>query len=259
MKTEKDIWLCHHIKSMDLKTRLKTYSRMSSRDQYRAIKNITVYPWERRISYVSSVHLPLGLLRWPLHWLLSLCCCPFPVLPLESFAFRIICFEMQTSFVTYLVKILKWFTMVFKITCKFPSLAHQDHDALTLAGVFCFSFSLSPTGILTLDHTPYLWVPNWASSYIPFCLCTCSLLHSQDCQGSVQILYPARVPHDSPAWTFDTLHCIFIASLCVLLGSTRTGTVTLFSLSCVSNTCSSAWHKRVLRIDVWTKLGKAGC
>lgn len=67
---------------------------------------------------------------------------------------------MQPLLGTHLVKILKWFPMAFKIYSRFPSLAHQDLYALALAGVFSFSFSLPPSGIITLEPRHLLVGPQ---------------------------------------------------------------------------------------------------
>lgn len=242
-----------------LKSGQKTLSRMSSRDQHWAIKNITVYPWNRE--FLMSLQ---SISHWDYWDDLFPGCSPSAVVHFQSFPWNGVLSELsvkiQTSFVTRLVKILKWFTMAFRIHCRFPSWAHQDLDPPAPTGVFSFSFSLPPTWPYAWPH-PLLVGPRVGKLSHPFWP-PHVLSFARGANGpfsSSSNTLSCQSPHDSSVWTFDTLHCILIASFGVLLGSARTGTVTLFSLSCVSNTCSSAWHEWALKIDVWTKLGKAGC
>lgn len=69
------------------------------------------------------------------------------------------------------------------------------------------------------------------------------------------------VSHDSPVWTFGIIHCIIIASLYLLGGSMRMGTITLFSSSWVSNTGRRAWYQGAWQLDadwVLSLLGQEG-
>lgn len=161
---------------------------------------------------------------------------------------------MQISSITHLYKILKLFTMACRIHYRSLSFAHQPLYALALVASFTSASPSLPQASSYLDHIIYLYGPKKAMlihAFLPLYIfppLAPGLLHLL--QGSTQTPYLPEVSHDSPVWTFGTRPCISITSLCLSLGSTRTGTVMLFSSSCVSSTCNSAWYKRALKLGI---------
>lgn len=168
---------------------------------------------------------------------------------------------MQISSITHLYQILKLFTVACRIHYRSLSFVQQHLYTLALVASFTSASLSLPQASSYLDHIIYLYGPERAMlvhAFLPlhvFPPLAPGLLHLL--QGSTQTPYLPEVSHDSPVWTFGTLPCISITSLCLSVGSTRTGAVMLFSSPCISSTCNSAWYKRALKLGVdWMNGGR---